>query len=48
MKFLFSPAMSCCSFDASLWWDGCIPMPFALLVVISTFVQGGVGFAIGI
>ena len=38
--------MSRCSFDASLWWNGCIPMSLALLVGICTFVHGDVGFAI--
>ena len=48
MKFLFSPAMSRCSFDASLWWNGCIPMSFTSLVGISTHVQDDVSFDIGI
>ena len=38
VKFIFLPVMSRCSFDASLWWNGFIPMPFALFVCIYTFV----------
>ena len=48
VRFIFLPDMSNFSFDASLWWNGCIPMSFASVVGISTFVQGDVGFAIGI
>ena len=48
VKFLFSYPMSRCSFGASLWWNGYIPMSFELLVVISTHVQGDVGLDIGI
>ena len=48
MRSLFLPDISCCSFDASLWRNGCIPISFALLIDISTFVQVDVGFAIGI
>ena len=48
MKFIFLPDISCCSFDASLLWNGCILMSFTSLIGIYTFVKGNVGFAIGI
>ena len=44
--FIFSPAISPCSVDASLWWNGCIPMSFTSLIVIFTHVQGNIDFAI--
>ena len=46
--FIFLPAIYCCIFDVSLWWNGCIPMLFTSLVGISNFLQGDVGFAIGV
>ena len=48
VKFIFSLAISCCIFDASFWWNRCIPMSFPSLEDISTHVQVDVGFAISI
>ena len=48
MRFIFLPDISCCSFDALPWCNGCVATSFELLVDISTFAQVNVGFAIGI
>ena len=45
MRFILLPDISCCIFDELPWWNGCVPM---LLVGISTFAQGDVGFSMGI